>query len=301
MTAALVLSGVVLWVGLTLLLSELRWFARRPLAERIAPYVPGGLGRAPRAGVLSVASFRDAVGPLARDLGARFARTFGVQEDLERRLRRIHADLDVTEFRVRQLGWSLAGFGAGALVTVVAHPPAVIGVLLVVGGLLLPFLLLEHQVAGASDRWRATVELELPVVAEQIGTLLGAGYSLTGALDRTAVRGDGAVARDLRRVLLRVRQGLATELALREWAELAEVEPVDRLVAVLAVDRDAGDLGRLIAGEARTIRRDGHRRMLELLERRAQQVWVPVTVATLLPGVLFLAIPFRAALQGFLS
>ena len=35
------------------------------------------------------------------------------------------------------------------------------------------------------------------------------------------------------------------------------------------------------------------------LERRAQQVWVPVTVATLVPGVIFLAVPFLAALKLF--
>ena len=35
------------------------------------------------------------------------------------------------------------------------------------------------------------------------------------------------------------------------------------------------------------------------MERRGQQVWVPVTVATLLPGVIFLAIPFIEALKAF--
>jgi hypothetical protein len=41
------------------------------------------------------------------------------------------------------------------------------------------------------------------------------------------------------------------------------------------------------------------RDLLEALERRAQQVWVPVTVATLVPGVIFLSIPFIAALRQF--
>jgi hypothetical protein len=35
------------------------------------------------------------------------------------------------------------------------------------------------------------------------------------------------------------------------------------------------------------------------MERRAQTVWVPVTVAALVPGVLFLAIPFVEALRLF--
>ena len=74
---------------------------------------------------------------------------------------------------------------------------------------------------------------------------------------------------------------------------------VSRLVGVLTLNRETGDLGRLIAEEARTIRREAHRELLAQLERRAQQVWVPVTLATLLPGTLLLAVPFLQAMQVF--
>src|SRR6056297_952523 len=300
MSPLLVAIGVTLWIGLTLVLSELRWFARRPLAERLAPYVPGGLGTRGRSGLLSVESFREAVGPLAKVLGAQFSRLFGVSEDLDRRLRRIHAEVDVTGFRVRQIGWSLAGFGIGALLAVAVGRSVALAVLFTVGGMLLAFLLLEQQVASASDRFQRAVRLELPVVAEQTAMLLGAGYSLVGALERVARRGQGAVSRDLRRVLGRIRQGVGEDEALREWAELADVVAVERFVAVLALNREASDLGRLIAEEARSIRRDVQRDLVETMERRGQQVWIPVTVATLLPGVIFIAIPFTTALEGFL-
>jgi tight adherence protein C len=299
-TAGLLVSGLALWVGLTLLFSELRWFSRRSLAIRLAPYVPGGMGARGRVGLLSVESFREAVGPLAKSLGSQFSRLFGVSEDLDRRLRRVHAQLDVTEFRVRQIGWSLAGLGAGALFAVAVRPPVPIVLLTTFGGMLLAFLVLEQQVSAASDRWKRSVHLELPVVAEQVAMLLGSGYSLVAALDRVARRGHGATARDLGRVLSRIRQGLAEEQALEEWAELSDVRSVERFVAVLALNREASDLGRLIAEEARTIRRDVQRELVETLERRGQQVWIPVTVATLLPGVVFIAIPFTTALADFL-
>lgn len=301
MTAPLLAAGLVGWMGMTLLLSQLRWFSRRPLTERLAPYVPGGMGRRPRTGVLSVESFREAVGPLARGLGSQFSRLFGVSEDLDRRLRRVHATLDVTEFRVRQIGWALAGLGMGALLAIAARPPAAVAVLLTLGGMVLAFLLLEGQVTSASDRWKRSLHLELPVVAEQLGMLLGAGYSLVGALDRVARRGRGATAQDLRSVLSRIRQGVSEDQALREWADLADVDAVGRFVAVLALNRDASDLGRLIANEARGIRRDVQRELIEAMEKRGQQVWVPVTVATLLPGVIFIGVPFMAALSGFLD
>ncbi len=301
MTLLVIASGLLLWAGLTLLLSELRWFSRRPLSERLGPYVRGGMGTRGRVGLLSVDSFREAVGPLARGLGSQFSRLFGVSEDLDRRLTRIHSDLDVTEFRVRQIGWSLAGLGAGGLLAVAVRPPVALAMVFTLGGMLLAFLLLEQQVTAASDRWKRTIHLELPVTAEQIAMLLGSGYSLLAALDRVSRRGKGSISRDLRRVIGRVRQGVAEERALQEWAELADVGSVERFVSVLALNREASDLGRLIANEARSSRRDVQRELVEVIERRGQQVWIPVTVATLLPGAIFIGVPFTAALSDFLG
>jgi hypothetical protein len=66
---------------------------------------------------------------------------------------------------------------------------------------------------------------------------------------------------------------------------------------VLALNGEAGDLGRLISEEARAVRREVHRSLAADLDRRSQQVWIPVTVATLIPGTLLLAIPFLAAMR----
>jgi hypothetical protein len=49
----------------------------------------------------------------------------------------------------------------------------------------------------------------------------------------------------------------------------------------------------------RAIRRDVHRELIKTIERRGQQVWIPVTVAALVPGVIFLAVPFIDALRLF--
>ena len=96
--------------------------------------------------------------------------------------------------------------------------PAVVALLFVLGAPLLAFLVLEQQVAGESARWQRRIFLELPVVTEQLGMLLSAGYSLGAALNRIAPRGRGACGRDLARVCGRIRQGLTEVDALREWA-----------------------------------------------------------------------------------
>ena len=293
------LSAVMLWIGATLLLSRVRWFARRPLVERLRPYAAAGDQGASRAGLLSVESFRDVIGPVAREVGSRIASLFGVDEDLATRLERVHSPLDATAFRVRQLGVAGAAFVLGTLLALGLRLPPAIGLLFACGVPLLAFLVVEQQLARESAKWQSRVLLELPVVSEQLGMLLSAGYSLGAALNRLAVRGRGNCGRDLARVCGRIRQGLTDVDALREWAALERVDALDRLVSLLRLNREAGDLGRLIAEEARSIRRDVHRQLIETVERRGQQVWIPVTVATLVPGVIFLAIPFTEAMRLF--
>ncbi|HRA33925.1 MAG TPA: type II secretion system F family protein [Acidimicrobiales bacterium] len=299
MSRPIVLVALLAGVGTTLVLSELRWFSRRPLDERLLPYVPGGWKRPPRLGVLSVGTFREVVRPLATAVGDLVGQVFGVRDDLPTRLARIHSPLDAAALRVRQLGWAGGVFVAAAALVLLAGPPTVLGALAVVGAPLLAFLVIEQQVITASTRWQRRLFLELPVVSEQIGMLLSAGYSLGGALERISRRGSGACARDLQRVGRRIRQGLSEAEALEEWAELADVPALHRLVGVLSLNRDTGDLGRLIAEEARAVRREVHRQLITQIDRRAQQVWIPVTVATLVPGTLFLAVPFLQAMRLF--
>ncbi|HET6772913.1 MAG TPA: type II secretion system F family protein [Acidimicrobiales bacterium] len=300
MTArAAALVALALFVGSTLVLSELRWFRRRPLVDRLAPYVPGGASARRRGAVMSAASFGQVIAPLARAMGEQAARAFGVTESLAVRLERVHSPLDVTAFRVRQLAWAVAGLVGAGVLAAAARLSGPVALVFVLGGPVLAFLVVEQQLATASARWQRRIFLELPVVSEQLGMLLGAGYSLGAALSRLAARGTGACGRDLVRVTGRIRQGLTEVEALREWATVADVDALRRLVSVLSLNRQAGDLGRLIGDEARSIRRDVHRELVETIERRGQQVWIPVTVAALVPGVIFLAVPFIEALRLF--
>lgn len=293
------LSGLAMWVGLTLLLSHLRWFSRPPLVARLRPYTPGGLAKPQRSGVLSVESFREVIGPLSHRVGERLARLFGISEELAVRLERIHSPLDVTAFRLRQLGWSVAAIGVAAMSCAALRPPPALILLLTAGGPVLAFLVLEQQLASVSQRRQRRLFLELPVVSEQLAMLLSAGFSMGSALNRLAERGHGVCTEDLQRVTSRIRQGLSEVDALREWAAVARVGSLDRLVPVLALNREASDLGRLISDEAQGIRNDVQRQLVEIMERRGQSVWIPVTVATLIPGVIFLSIPFIEALSLF--
>ncbi len=232
-------------------------------------------------------------------IGAHVARALGVRDDLTTRLERVHSPLDAPAIRLRQLGWCIGGLALGLLIAAAVGATTGVAVLLTLAPAALGFLLIEHRVTLASDRWKQRVASELPVIAEQLTMLLGAGYALGPALGRIADRGRGACATDLRLVLTRVGQGLTITDALGEWSTLVDVAGVRRLVSILALDRETSDLGRLVAEEAAAMRREAHRDLITLVERRNQQVWIPVTLAALVPGAILLAIPFLAAMQLF--
>lgn len=301
MTTALVLGAATTWLGATTVLSALPWFRRPRLRTRLLPYAPPDVARArpPERRPRSMTALLALIGPSVRDAGATLARLIGVEEALARRLERVHAADDATTFRTRQLGWAVVGLALALGATVALRPPAPVTLVALLGGPALAFLVLEHRLATASARWQRRSFLELPVVCEQLGMLLAAGYSLGGAIDRLARRGHGTCARDLAAVGARIGHGVGDLEALREWAARVQVPAVDRFVSVLCLHRDATDLGALISTEARAVRREVQRELIEAIERRAQQVWIPVTVATLLPGALFLAIPFTRAMQLF--
>jgi tight adherence protein C len=298
MTRLIIASALGMWAGIVLLVSCSSWGRRISLAERLRPHTPGSPGR-PKAGVLSAESARQALGPLASSIGSRLATILGVHEALEVRLRRVHSPLDATEFRLRQVGLAAATLGVGVAVALVVPIPVGLVALLLLGAPFASFLWVEQRLSTQSSQWKRRLFLEAPVIADQIAMHLASGASLSNAITHVTQRGSGAIATDLRTVLLRIRHGLSESDALREWAEVADVPEIGRLVSVLRLHGEAGDLDRIVSDEARSLRREVHRELISSIESKNQQVWIPVTVSALVPGVIVLAVPFLAALRSF--
>ena len=294
MTALIALCLVGLVAGTACLLAGAPWFRDQPLAQRLRPYAgPRTVRHPPARGAVGV---RQVLVPLARDLGARISRLVGVQDDLATRLERAGREPDTDAFRVRQLSRAALALVLAGGAAVLLRPPAALALVGVPGAPALSVLLHEQSLSRAAEARRRRLSAELPVIVEQLGLLVAAGYSIPGALSRLAERANGAVAEDLRRVLLRIRHGASEHAALAEWARSSSVDAVSRITSVLALHGETADLGLLISDEARSIRAEAHRELLEAIERRAQLVWIPVTVATLVPGLIFLAVPFTSAM-----
>lgn len=288
-----VLSALALAVGAALLLQELPWFRRSGLAARLAPYAPAGSARHRTAS----AGVRQLLLPGVDLVAGRLSRLLGVSGDLGLRLQRAGLEDDPGDVRMRQFTRALGALGVAVLVSLAWRPPLAIVAMSIVAVPLLVLLLEEHRIDAAVERRCRRLRAELPIVVEQLGLLMTAGYSLPSALQRLAERSNGVVASDLRVVERRMGHGLSANAALDEWARRSGVDAVGRLVAVLRLHGEAGDLGALISAEARSVRAEAHRELLATIERRAQLVWVPVTVATLVPGLIFLAVPFMSAMS----
>ncbi len=229
----------------------------------------------------------------------RIATLANADVELAARLREAGVARSPFEFRIRQLG------GAAASLTISGTALGAIGVrpLLALAGTLgmaaAAYGMSEYRLGRSTALRRTQISEELPIVAEQIGMLLASGMSLTSALNAVARRGHGICAEGLERVGARVASGTAVELALAEWADDAGSAEIRRFVGVLTLHEDTTDVAALVSDEARSARMEAHRRLIAHIERRSEQVWIPVTVAALVPGCVLLAIPFSDALSGY--
>lgn len=233
------------------------------------------------------------------DVAARVVARIDADSELAARLAAADRALTPSGFRARQLGGAVGALAAGvtALIVAGARPVLAVGGALAAAGT--AFGAFEHRLNAQGTARRAHITEELPIVAEHIGMLLASGMSLTGALRAAAQRGAGICAADLERVTARVSGGISVEMALAEWADAAGSAEIRRFVGVLTLHSDATDIAALVSDEARSARMEAHRRLIERIERRNEQVWIPVTVAALVPGAVLLAIPFSDALRGY--
>lgn len=297
-TRSLLAASLVLWAGTSLLLGDAPWFRMPSLGRRVAPYV-SSTPATHRFRVPYGTGARELFVPLAKSFADKLAGWLGATEKAEIRLFRVHSPLSIGIFRMRQLTASSFVF-LGIVALSAAHiAPAPVLIVSLGAVPLVTFLAFEQKLAHASQAWQQDLFSELPVMAEQLAMLLAAGYSTGAAINRLAERSRGATGADLRRVQRRVRQGAPLNQALTEWAELAHVEALGRLVTVLTIHSEAAELSRLVSEEAEAIRQEAHRHLVMIMEKRAEQVWVPVTVAALIPGSIFLAVPFIEALRLF--
>jgi len=245
------------------------------------------------AGTAGVVALRDLLGAGALAHGTGAARGLAGLADSVVMLGREGRDPGAVERR-RLL---LAGSGA-ALVTgmVVAGPLA--GLALAAGG---PWAVAQ-VLKARRQRYRRSVDSEVPGLALALADALAGGHSLRGSLSEARQSVSGAAGHELRRTVAELNAGAPTENALEAMGSRVRSPRLDTVVAACLLQRSAGgDLAGLLREGARAME-EGSRLEGELRGATAQSRFTGLLVVLLpLGGALLaeLASPgFTAGLLG---
>ncbi|MCR2825390.1 type II secretion system F family protein [Microbacterium sp. zg.Y909] len=290
--ALAVVLGGGLAMGLALVVMRLPGWRAARLADRLAPYLrdtADPLGLTP----LGVPAL--GVADAWRTWSDRLARALGGSTVIARRLRQAGWEMDVTRFRARQLGWTLGGLIAGALVVVAL---AVAG-RFVAGSILLPPIaaiagaaLCDMRLTGAARARVTRAHEELPTVLEFLSLCLAAGEGVLDALRRVADVGSGELPGELRRVVLAVGTGSPLPDALVSLSPDLDIPALTRSVdhLVAALDRGA-PLAQVLQAQATDTREDAKRVLIEQAGRKEILMLLPLVFLILPLSVLFAIFP----------
>ena len=178
----------------------------------------------------------------------------------------------------------LAGAGAAfAIGMLIAGPLA--GLALAAGG---PWAV-ARVLRARRERYRRTVDAEVPGLALALADALAGGHSLRGALSEARRSVSGAAGHELRRTVAELDAGAPTEDALEAMGLRAGSTRLDTVVAACLLQRSAGgDLARLLREGARAME-EGARLEGELRAATAQARFTGLLVVLLPVGGALLA------------
>ncbi|GIG53511.1 type II secretion system F family protein [Demequina activiva] len=295
--------GLSLGLGMALIASW--WSARKPSLEaRVAPFVRSTLADEVRRRDIAVTPFptlERLIAPVLRD-AARLLEHWGMQADLERRLRRAGASTTPEQFRAQQVAWCAGGLAVGcALALVLAAtrgtgvvPAAVLVLVLAAAGAVGRDVALTANVRRRSRR----LMLELPTVAELLALAVAAGESAQSALERVASSTSGELSRELTDALARVRAGARLPAALTSMADANELPALRRFADGVSTAIERGTpLAEVLRAQAQDVRAAGQQELMEEGGRREIAMMVPVVFLILPVTVVFAVFPGLVAID----
>ena len=234
--------------------------------------------------------------PSLRGGAVRLERILGGATSVRRRLARAGIDRTLEEFRIEQVLWGAAGFGATLLVSFVALSTGAgnpVGLILLCGlaavlGVLSRDTYLTSQVRRRERRLLA----ELPTVAELLALAVAAGEGPAAALDRVARTSRGELSVELNRVLAETRAGESLVRSLDALADRTGLVALSRFADGLAVALERGTpLADVLRAQAGDIREASRRELIESGARREVAMMVPVVFLVLPVTVIFAFFP----------
>lgn len=295
--AGAVLIGGGFAAGVLSILSALPRWRAASLTVRIGPYVRDVVldERLPR-GILPAAGALPASGrTLWESVRRGFERMLGGGDALRLRLAQAGLRVDPASFRGRQLGWGLAGIGAGAIA---------LTVLALTGRLSVPTSVLpllcgaiaaaayDGQLSARAKARRVRLTDELPTTLEFLALCLSAGEGFLDSLRRVAAVGSGELTAELRQVVLAVGTGSPLADALGEMSRRLQLPGLSRAVdQVIAALEHGAPLAAVLHAQAGDAREDAKRVLIEQAGRKEILMLLPLVFLILPLSVLFAIYP----------
>jgi tight adherence protein C len=289
--------GAVVAAGAWLVVLGLVGLRRPSLAARVRPYLVDVLDAEPPVAV------RDAgpAGLLARALAVaanRLDRLVGGRTAVELRLDQLGVPTGgVERFRLEQVIWAGAAvglvLGMGVLRTVAGDRPDPVAVLVVAAAAATGAVVArDRRLTRAVSRRRATIQQELPVLAELVALAVAAGEGPPAALARVAWSSSGPLGQELARTVADVRAGRPLVDALRTLAARHELVPLRRFVDGVVVALERGTpLADVLRAQAVDAREQARRDLMEQAARREVAMLLPVVLLVLPVSVCFALFP----------
>jgi tight adherence protein C len=295
--ATAVLIGGTFAVGLLCILASLPRWRAASLTVRIAPYVRDVVADEdmPRALLPGTGMLPAGGRSLWQRAEQGFERMLGGGDILRQRLAQAGVRTDPVAFRGRQLGWLLAGIGAGALAVIV---------LALAGRMSVPVIAIpiltgataavgyDMQLSARAKARRARLTDELPTTLEFLALCLSAGEGFLDALRRVAAVGSGELTAELRQVVLAAGTGSPLADALSEMANRLQLPGLTRAVdQVIAALEHGAPLAGVLHAQAGDAREDAKRTLIEQAGRKEILMLLPLVFLILPLSVLFAIYP----------
>lgn len=299
------LLGAVASMGVLLVLGHFR--ARRiTLEDRLAPYLRPArtTSKLLTEGAVQtpLATVQRLLQPWMADAVRLVSRVGAPAELVRARLVRAGRATTVEQFRAEQVVGAVLGLLVGlllALLALVGRGVPLPSLLVVVtataiGGMVLPDVLLQRQVAAREVRLLA----ELPAVAELLALSVSAGEGAVGALERVTRTTRGELSTELARTLAEARSGTPLTVALENLADRVRLAPLTRFAQGVAVAVERGTpLADVLRSQAQDVREAGRRALMESGGRKEVTMMVPVVFLVLPVTVVFAIFPGFTLLQ----
>jgi tight adherence protein C len=295
------LLGATAGAGLLLVGLRVSVLRRPQLSDRVLPYLRDLPLRDQSPALRTTSSSPTSAaagifGPVLRSAGELVERVLGGSSSVRRRLQRAGLDRTVQEFRVEQVLWGLAGFGAAAGLSLVRTLGGVgspgSALVLCALGFVLGVFMRDNRLSSQVKVRERQILTEFPTVAELLALSVAAGESPVSALDRVVRRSHGALSQDLAAVLGRVRTGEPVGQAFESLARSTGLPIVARFATGITVAMERGTpLADVLHAQAADVREAGRRLLIETAARKEIAMMAPVVFFVLPVTILFAFYP----------